>query len=287
MRSRLLGVLAGLVSGAGLALAGILLAPDGAAEPVPTTTTLAAPPAGGPWWYDPNETVIGPGAIVLEGLRVDGDQALLLYRVEPISPAARGFGFGFSTPIVAPHEWTIETPRGLYPGRTRLTPSTQGGFVQEEQQVRIFEARFEVDEDFSVDEVTGITVDRYWMRIPYVYEIDMPATAGTSVRLDEDLEITIRRIGVQRDNVLVSFTVDHETEPFVSSQSPHFSIEGRGPGWRDRGSQFFFGGSFVFRPTATWEGIDLPDPIPLRVTSGYWVSYDGPIALDTGGLRSG
>lgn len=267
--------LVGVVLGAVLAAVGLWLAPDAAPAgeaAVTTTTTVFDEPQ--PMWHDEHETLIGPGAIVLESLILEDGVAILRYRVEAITPPSRGFVFedDLGAPV-APEVFVLETGSGEY------TASAS--------RVRSTEVRFDVGNGFSDDSVTGIRVDRLWLRLPYQYDVDLAATRGASITLDEHVMVSVDAVVGQAESTLINLDTTHLSDIFIAGESTTVWVTGRGAGWRSgsRQSGGGIGGSTGVQ--LTWHTASVPDPLPLTVTAPQWLPRDVTIPLDIEGLNLG
>lgn len=265
--------LVGVVLGAVLAAAGLWLAPDAvtAGEGAPTTTTTAAGEPQ-PVWHDEHETLIGPGAIVLESLIVEDGVATLRYRVESITPPRNGTVFEDDLgPPVAPEVFVLESGSGEYTASATRVRST--------------EVRFEVGGDFSVESVTGIRVERVWLRYPYRYDIDLAATRGASIALDEHITVSVDAVVGQAGSTLINLDTTRLSDEFISSESTTVWVTGRGAGWRSNARQSGAGIGGSTGVQLQWHTAEVPDPLPLTVTAAQWLPRDGTMALDIGGLN--
>lgn len=259
-----LAVGCGLVTGALLTGAGIALAPEtGEAAPAVTTTVMAQDTV---WWIDPHETPIGPAVIIAESLTHDGGEAVLTFRVASRAPVFPGLRFTDEPDRdVSPETWTLTTSDGVYQGTSTSTGSS---------------VRFPVGAGFSFDRIIGITIDRYRFRIPYTYEIGLPAEPSAVVDLPDGATVMLVRVLEQRSSMIVQIRVSQEHDDFVFDRNT-LRITGAGPAWR--ASMPSSTGDFQLLR----EGTTLPDPIPLLVTSTGWFPIAGPIEVDIGGLRYG
>jgi len=271
MRVPLRVVAPGLLLGAGLALTGVMIAPRALAPAVTTTTTTRPVRATAPW-YHTHETVIGSSVIVLDGLTVQDGTATLRYQVLTIAPRPSGIvildqdGEG-PGPGVAPEGWVIETTDGEYRGTSRNTAAR--------------EVRFELDERFMLDKVTGIRITSYGMRVPYGYDLGLPSVVGTTIDLDDGYTLSIDRVVAQSTSVVFHLGFVKPVDEFTSTDPNPVSVNGVGPEWT-------FANAMAFGGTAlTRQGSEVPDPLMLRVRSAYWVLFDRTVPLDIGGLSLG
>ena len=269
----------------GMAAAGIGVATARTADPrydTPgTTTSITTPPApvgGGPWWYAPDETGLGPTVLLPQGFEMEGSELVFFYELEDLAPPGRGrvlrldevnpfFAQPRRDPVVVPELWTLLTVDGPVAGSSAnaLTRS----------------ARFQVPETFVIGKVTGLQIDRYRLRVPYVYEVEIPTAEGSTVRLDDGFELTIRRVLPQSRSVIFQMDTRTPSDSFTAGEPGVVRLEGLGPEWlssgqRDDGElQMVRGGS------------DVPAVIRLRVRAVYWVPFDETVTIDLTGVDVG
>lgn len=252
-----------------------MLAPDAAPAGTLTTepaTTVA--PAPEPVWHDPHETLLGPGALVLETLTVDEGIATLGYRVEGITPARSGLVFEEdSVAPVAPEVFVLEA------GSERHTASAV--------RVGSTQVEFEVGDGFDRASVTGITVERVWLRHPYRWDVELPAARGASITLDAHVTVSVEAVVAQADSTLVNLDTTHLADDFVAGRSARVWVTGRGPGWTSGNRQLGTGIGGSTGVQLTWHTPDIPDPMPLSVTAPQWLPREVSIPLDLGGLNLG
>jgi len=275
MRNRLLAALAGLVVGCGATLA-VLLATgneeSGEAAGATTAPTTTAPV----WWVDPREVALGPSVLVVEGLTVEDGEAVLSYQLHdlvPLGPGRLVEPDDFSRPglerladeaAVAPQLWTLITASGEIPGTSASTRSRT--------------ARFPLP-DGTLPEVLGLRLDRYWMRVGYTYQFDLPATA--TVGLDEGYAVTVSRVLEQTGSTIVQLSLTPPSGFNAGDDPGALLLYPLGAGWGTYSGPTTTGLQFVYG-----EG-PLPDPIRFEATSAYWVPFDRPLEIDLGDSASG
>jgi hypothetical protein len=260
-----------------LAGLGLLLAPASSTESA-TTTTLApispSSPSSGPWWFAPSETRIGPTAILLDGIDFEEGQVVVRYELRDIAPTALGrvlaadeinpfFAIPHDDPIAAPERWVLETVDGEIEGMSENT--------------RVRAARFDVPTDFVLGTITGLRVESYRMRMPYVYEIEAAPVAGSEVVLDDGFSFTIRAVLPQAESVI--FQVDSTTpsDSFTAGEPTPAIIRGIGTQWESYNQRQFEGLQLILGST------EVPDPFLLEVRTTYWVPFETSISFDLGG----
>jgi hypothetical protein len=267
---RLTVLLAAALVGAGSMLLGVALADDGATRApglASTTTTLTAPTAAdGPWWHDPHETLVGPAAVVLDTLTVDGDEALLTYRVEQITTASHGFVLeSEDIPPSAPQDWELVTPSGVYPGSSTRASARQ--------------VRFPINDAFALEAVSAIRVTRHWLRIPYQYDVEIEASVGAAAPLDEGVVLSVDAVLEQAETALLHIDVTHPASAFGATDGADLWVLGSGPVWGPTHAKVGGGYSLTyFAPT-------LPRVVSLSIWASRWMPFDAVTDLDIGGLK--
>ena len=272
--------LAGLVAGASLAGLGLLLAPSATAADAASSTTVAAPQQsdGEPWWYSPNETLVGPTAVIPATVLFEDGQVVLRYELRDISPPALGrrvadgeinpfFTPPPQEPIAIPEEWVLETVNGEFPGISEST--------------RVRAARFDVPDNFVLGTITGVRVESYRVRMPYVYQLDVPPVAGTSRILDEGYSFTITNVLPQQVSAIFQIEVESPHDPFTAGESTPVIMRGVGTDWVSY-SQRQFEGLQLSLGSA-----DIPESIRIEIRTTYWVSFNDVVTIDLGGVAVG
>jgi hypothetical protein len=275
-RRRLWLAVAGLLVGCGAAL-GALLAIGGeeqAAITVATTTT--APEASPVTWVANGEVALGPSVLVVEGLTVEDGEAVLSYALFDLNPAAPGRlrePDGLTeVPLqrlseeaaVAPEAWTLLTAAGEIPGTTSGPRSRT--------------ARFSLPGGV-LPEVLGLRLDRYWIRLPYSYEIGVPAEAA--VALDEGYSLSIGRVIEQTDSTIVQVDLAIPGGFAYGGDPGALLLSVLGEGWTFTSGRTSTGLQLVH------EAGPLPDPVRFTARSAYWVPFDRPVEIDPGVLHLG
>ncbi|MFH1330454.1 MAG: hypothetical protein ABIJ48_07385 [Actinomycetota bacterium] len=274
-RRRVALIVAGIAVGSGVALATLLA--FGGEEETPatasTTTTTTVPAA---WWVDEDEIPLGPAVLVIDGLVVEDDEAVLHFTIHDINPVGPGrlseSNWLTDVPLqrlaeeaaVAPEAWTLITAAGEIPGTTGSP--------------RARTARFPLPRGI-LPEVIGLRLNRYWMRVPYAYEIALPSNA--IVGLDEGYSLVVGGIIEQPNSKIVQLDI---VTPggFATSSDPGALLVGvLGEGWSFTSGRTTSGLQLVHDATP------LPDPIRFVARSAYWVPFDRPVEIDAGALRLG
>jgi hypothetical protein len=270
---RLALAFAGLVVGAGAALA-VLLAFGGQEAAVTTEATTTTTTTITATWVDADEIALGPTVMVIEGLTVEGGEAVLsydLFDINPVMPGSLREADWLTTvsldrlaeeAAVAPEAWTLITADGEIPGTTSGPRSRT--------------ARFELPGGV-LPQVLGLRLDRYWIRLPYSYEAVVPLNAV--VALDAGYSLAVDQVIEQTDSKIVQMNVAVPGD-FASSGDPGAVLLAvRGEGWSFTSGRTSIGLQVVHDPTP------LPDPILFAARSAYWVAFDRPVLIDAGVLR--
>lgn len=268
-----------------LAGLGVLLAPGTAADGTTTTTTrveTTSTTSPGPWWFAPNETTLGPTALLLQELTFEEGDVVARYELRDLAPPAIGrmrtlaesnpfFAQPREEPVIAPERWVLVTVGGEYEG---ISHSARAPI-----------ARFDVPEDFVMGTITGLRLESYRMRMPYVYEIDIDPQAGNTVVLDEGFSFEILRVLPQSNTTIIHIDLQTPSDDFTAGEPAPAIIRGVGLDWlsygqRQAGGQF--GGQQLIR-----RGSELPDTIRVEIRSTYWVRFETSIDIDLGGVPLG
>jgi hypothetical protein len=252
-------------------------APDSEQVTTGTTTPVAASTPA-PWWFDADETGLGATVILPTGFEMDGSQLVFFYELADLAPPGRGrvldldevnpfFAQPRRDPVVVPELWTLLTVDGPVPGASAnaLTRS----------------ARFDVPDSFVIGKITGLQIDRYRLRVPYVYDVELPTFEGAAVRLDDGLELSVRRVLPQSQTVIFQIDTTTPSDTFTAGEPAVVRLEGIGPEWVSSG-QRETGDLQLIR-----SGSEIPPTIRLRVRAVYWVPFDGRLTVDLTGVEDG
>jgi hypothetical protein len=166
-------------------------------------------------------------------------------------------------PVIAPERWVLETVDGEFEGVTTST--------------RTRAARFDVPADFVLGTITGLRLESYRMRLPYLYQVEVPPQAGTTVQLDDGVAFTISSVLPQSSSVIFQLDIEIPHESFTAGEPQPVIIRGVGPDW-DSYNQRQFEGLQLTLGTA-----EIPDPLQLEVRTTYWVPFETSIRVDLGG----
>jgi len=272
-RRRLALAFAGLVVGAGAALA-VLLAFGGEEAAVTTEATTTTTTTTAATWVDADEVALGPTVMVIEGLTVEGGEAVLSYALFDINPVVPGSlrepddltSVGLTRlseeAAVAPEAWTLITAEGEIPGTT--------------SSPRARTARFELPGGV-LPQVLGLRLDRWWMRLPYSYEALVPLNAV--VALDVGYSVAVGRVLEQTDSKIVQVNLITSGFSATTADPGVLFLAVRGEGWSFTSGRTSTGLQLVHDLTP------LPDPILFAARSAYWVAFDRPVLIDAGVLR--
>jgi hypothetical protein len=256
------------------------LAPSATAAPVveATTTPTTSLAATAPWWYSPNETLLGPTAILLDTISYEDGQVVVRYDLRDVSPPALGrrlvdgeinpfFSPPPQEPVAMPDRWVLETVDGTITGTSEST--------------RVRAARFDVPDDFVLGTITGLRVESYRIRTPYIYELDVAPVADTTQILDEGYSFTITNVIPQQVSVIFQIDVTSPHDPFTAGESMPVIIHGVGPEWVSSNQRQFEGLQLILGTS------QIPDSLRLEVRTTYWVSFENSVAVDLRGVGIG
>ncbi len=273
--------MAGLALGAASAALGLWLGSgDGAiAAPEPTATTATTQPPdriGRAVWVAPGETVLGPTVLVPQGFALAEGRLDFAYALHDIAPPAYGVFADDGAAIIAPEAWTLTTTGGEIAGST----------VSKEART----AAFEVPDGFSLDQITGLRLDRHRIRLPVRHRLDIPLDDFADRVLQEGVTVGLDLVLPQSNNTIVrvrshsdatdGFVLGGGAQTFVDEFADRPLIRGVGSGF----TQVGFAENGV---QLTYEGDVLPDPLPLLVMVRGWVGRDAPIDIDLSGVVDG
>lgn len=280
----------GFLVGAALAALGLVLggspSPDDGA--VGTTTTTVQTEQGAVY-VQPGETVLGPSVLIPTGLEVTGTELALQYDLVPLAPPVYGVQIDLDTiptfwrpsegaALAAPETWTLITTDGATISGTTANTRSRA-------------ARFRVPEGFTTDQVDGIWIETWRMRIPVGYDITLRRDDTSPIPLDVDSSVALRTVLDQSENTIVQVIVDTPLDAFASRGSGFAGFEdlpqiyGLGPDWTAIGPLLDSSGVDGEGLQLTNEGDPLGDTIELEARTTDWVVFDGPIVVDVTALR--
>lgn len=234
-------------------------------ETTPPSTTAASTTTEPPFAYfrSPHETVIGPAAVVVVDVRLDGEEVVLAFEIERLAPVAdaasvtRFLGFGSVEEVPAADletvyldDWTLITSSGDFSGST-ATPAART-------------ARFDVGADFSMESVTAVRLESYGLLVPIDSEftLDLGSEAVTVAP-----GVTARLVAVtEQARTIVQVELISERE----FNADNLAIAGVGPGWKSAVREA------EGRPrwNLTYDSPEAPSPIPLRVYGAAWMTIE-------------
>lgn len=232
-------------------------------------TTIATDTARSP---STSELWLGPTRLIPTALDLAEGEVTLSFQLKDVGATTPGQRPPAELAIAVPEVWTLETDRGEFPGSTA--------------NVRARTARFEVPAGFALPSVVAVRLDAWRMRVPLVHRLDLSASESGDHELDEGVAVAIRQIIEQPDGILVELGLSAVNDPFTVvaggfgapiGVAP--SVRGLGPGWAHVGP-------LVDGVQLTFAGAELPEPIPLLVSTNEWVTVLGEERLDVRGLGS-
>ena len=245
---------------------------DATSLPPQNTTTLAlAEPAT--FQVDPNETVIASVSLVPSSIEAAGADLAIGYDLVTLAPYG-GLppiefvsGFGVVTTIdladidhIYPKQWVVET----------VNEQFEGGPANATTRV----ARFDVDEGFSLSEITEVRITEALAPFPVAASFTL-SQDDPIVEVAEGVTMELLNVSNQGTSsiVQVGITLD-------DPERAAFFVSGEGPGWRSA----FFEAEGRPRVNLTWVGGDLPSDIPLVASGTIFVPVEGDFVVSLDGL---
>ena len=245
---------------------------DATSLPPQNTTTLAlAEPAT--FQVDRNETVIASVSLVPSSIEAAGADLAIGYDLVTLAPYG-GLppiefvsGFGVVTTIdladidhIYPKQWVVET----------VNEQFEGGPANATTRV----ARFDVDEGFSLSEITQVRITEALAPFPVTASFTLSQNDPT-VEVAEGVTMELLNVSNQGTSsiVQVGITID-------DPERAAFFVSGEGPGWRSA----FFEAEGRPRVNLTWVGGDLPSDIPLVASGTIFVPVEGDFVVPLDGL---
>ncbi len=239
----------------------------------PSVTSTTLPPAPAEFQVSPTETIIGSAALVPSALESSGSTVAIAYDLVTLAPHAGvepvpEVGGGVVTEIdnedldhVYPRGWSIETEGG----------TIQGGPANPTTRV----ARFDVEEGFSLDDITGVrvidAVALFPLTVPFTISRDEP-------RLEVVEGVTVELINVSDQETSTIVQVGVTIDPSLVDS---VFIDGDGPGWRSAVRE----AEGRLRFNLTWVEGAIPADIPLVMEAVVWVRLPGEFVVSLEGLR--
>ena len=240
---------------------------SGSNETVATSTLIPAttePPTA--YFIRADETVIGPAAVVITDLQLEGEQAVLEFELERLAPVGDAASvtqlLSFQSVEEVPaaeletvflDDWTLSTASGDVPGSV-AAPSARS-------------VRFHVGAGFSMDSVTGATLESYGLLVP----------VDTEIELDVDREAATVAPGVTARLLAVTEQATTIVQVEVMSSRDFnydgLAVAGIGPGWKSAVREA------EGRPrwNLTYDSPAAPTPIALRVHGAVWITMESAV----------
>lgn len=255
-------------------LAGVVLTADPEAAAVETTTTSVTATTVAAVFVDSAETVIGPAVVIPEGLSLGDDEVEFRYELIPLAPTDGAqsviefLGFGNTRELqpedivpVWPARWTLESTAGDVSFESVIATSRT--------------ARFAVSDSFTVDQVTGVRLDAYRVRMPLDDRFTVSEGSGFE-EVAPGVRVRLLDRVVQGDQTIVQVEADAD----IPDSLGLLMIEGYGGGWLSAVRAAEGGPRWNLR----YDGNDLPAEIPLRVRGSAWVEIEQPTAITLGAV---
>lgn len=248
---------------------------DATSLPQAVVTTQVAGASEPPTFHvDPNETLIASAALIpssIEAADADleiGYDLLTLAPYEGVSPIEFVAGFGVITTIenvdldhIYPKAWVVETEDAEFDGG----PANPTGRV----------ARFEVDDGFSISQITGVRVTEAFAPFPVRVEFTLSQDEPT-FEIVPGVTAELLNVSDQGATTIVQVGITIE-----DPERAGFFVVGDGPGWRSA----VFEAEGRRRVNMTWVAGELPDEIPLLATGSVLVPIEGEFEVSLEGLQ--
>ena len=236
--------------------------------PASTTSTTTAPAVT--YQVDPAETLIGSTALVPLGIEASGSAGLAIsYDLVVLAPYARVGGVTTFVPGTGFTVVEIPEANHIYPRRWELE-TTGGVFEGGPSSFDLRIARFDVDDGFSLSEITGVRVVEaltpFPLEVPFTLSADDPV-----VEVVPGVDVELLNVSDQGSSFIVQVAIDG-SDPELTD----VFVRGDGPGWRSAVSEA------EGRPRVNLTFVDgeLPDPIPLVASVTLWVEVPGAFDVD-------
>ncbi len=222
---------------------------------------------------DPDETIIASVALVPSSIEASGSDLGIGYDLVTLAPYG-GIppiefvgGFGVITTIdladidhIYPKSWVVATPNDEF----------VGGPANATTRV----ARFDVDEGFSISEITSVRITEalapFPVTVPFVVSQDEP-----TVEIVPGVTVELLNVSEQGTSSIVQVEINID-----DPERAGFFVSGDGPGWRSA----FFEAEGRPRVNLTWVGGTLPSDIPLLATGSVLVPIEGDFVVSLEGL---
>ncbi len=254
---------------AGAAVLGALLnqgdaSPDTESDQVPATSALAVPTTEPrAIFVDPDETIIGPAAVVAEAPYLDRTQLVVEFSVANLAPTAdamavtQQLGFGNTLTIAAEElntvyleDWVVVAGDMRIEGRA-ANPDARA-------------ARFEVGEQFDLASIDSVELAGYSVLSPIRAEVTLDIGAE-AIRVAPG--ITARLLAVtEQARTIVQVELISERGFNVDQ----LRVIGSGPGWVSAVREA------EGRPrwNLTYDSEEVPSPIRMKVEGSVWIHVD-------------
>lgn len=246
---------------------------DDASSLPPQNTTTLPPVEQSTFQVDPNETIIASVALVPSSIEASGTNLGIGYELVTLAPHA-GVppiefvgGFGVLTTIdvadidhIYPKAWVVETPNDEFAGGPANTTT------------RV--ARFDVDEGFSISEITGVRITEALAPFPVTVPFTL-SQADPTAEIAPGVTVELLNVSEQGTSSIVQVAIIID-----DPERAGFFVSGDGPGWRSA----FFEAEGRPRVNLTWVGGPLPSDIPLVATGSILVPIEGDFVVSLEGL---
>lgn len=245
-------------------------------ETTPTTAPVVTTTVPTSFHVAADERIVGPAALVPVGFSHDGNEAAFEYELhglapldglEPIESIGATAGLGALLEVdpadvdpVFPASWTLITANGEVEGATANPRS------------RV--ARFRVPDGFTPDDVAGVRLDTYMVRVPIAQPLGLPRVG--QVEVVPGVVMSVIQVVEQGDQTIVQV----EVATAFAGNADGITVEGDGPGWLSAGREAEGRPRWNLR----YDGVDLAEDIPLRLRGSVWMEFTEAIEFDIRGL---
>lgn len=214
-------------------------------EPDPATTTTPTTTVALATWQAPAELIVPP--VVVVPRRIEHDGPLVVVDYDLVSMAVG------DDPAVRPTAWTLEA-----------------GDAQYEAEIDAASTRvaFDVGLDFSPAAITGLRLDEYVLRSPIQASFEPSPDDFSTHPIAPGVTAALDIVQDQPTGSIVRVRV----AAAIPGATADLAADGIGQGWVSASSNFGGGGLW----TLSFEGTELPDPLPLMVQGLVWI----PVEID-------
>jgi len=221
-----------------------LLRSDPSTVVTATTTTSTTTPLAE--WIAPAEIVVPPSIVVPTQVTIEPGLVIVDYDIQSMAIGEEA--------AVRPIEWSLLTTgdavtASIEPAATRVA--------------------FDVGFGFDPTTIVGLRLDRYVMRSPIQAGFTPSPTDFSAHEIAPGVTAALDIVQLQTTGAIVRVQLA-ATQPGATAD---LAAEGLGPGWVTASSNFGGGGQW----TLSFDGADLPDPLPLVIRGILWIPLDSDL----------